>query len=750
MRPTVLMGCAILMKCAAAAGQHDAPAEVRARSEDTAAGQSASCAEDAMDVGGSAEQSYPCSVCRGAVCGAGRATGDVWHDDDAYYDGGKCQFCGSITIHLGCALGSLHPVSCSSCGSGMIRHLDSLDKLIKQLQMGRMAFENAHAHLCALDALEAMDHSMIVLMLRPYDLTDGELESLEEFTKSMSGTEGRYSKTLLMIISMQWVKSVISIQFPNDIFDFVIDTREFAIALPFLDIVITPFFILKASGNTIIELIKFLAHYKGPCTNTRNALMIKIVDLVDIKKTTPLKKDLIMNLLADMIKSGSCLMIKHLLGRYNFCHKLTDNEVCAILEQYALKYDYDEETFMPLFAYLANSHTSTFSVKHRARIFIKRLSLLKSSAEAYVSQLLDKYKLGTMDVKDAIANYKFVDGEFNLSSDLLYAIDNIQAARSEYIRLIANNKEAGNVHIFRHIPIAWMHADGASFFNAMKEAIREGNHTLLEEILVSFANLSQNPKIRSDAFTLLLNHGCQDYAGLLLKIISNHNIIFYLKKKGFTDRILKQLVDNGVYWCIPYFKSYVQDEMYYEEVIKDHRQDIIDAIAKGAFRFSPVFREMVQYDSENYFLIKNLPDYIEALLKASTNRYTVQRLLIEIASTGMFKKIFLVDKMIATCTPLMKEPEWAFYLDAFYYALQPESRKICLKKLILGALGEIRNNKNQQIIDRFGNGILGKIKKPGKCSGFFCGRKACKSCSLCKELPFEDFIIVMRCVKAEQ
>lgn len=272
-------------------------------------------------------------------------------------------------------------------------------------------------------------------------------------------------------------------------------------------------------------------------------------------------------------------------------------------------------------------------------------------------------------------------------------------------------------------------------------------------MLIALMNIIQKQNPLPELFRMLLDNNCADYVGLLLKTNSTSKL-HCLRSNIIADELLKQIVDSEMYWCIPYFKGLVQDINSYEKIISLHRQNIIINTVKGEFRLSPLFHEAIRYNSEEAFFIENLPDYLGVLLEVSTNKYIIQRLLIEVCSTGIFRKVISAGKMALIYKLFKNESEWPFYLDAFYNALRYDSHKNQLKIAILDDLEAFEAHGGQQTIANFGGGILKKKKKAGRCAGTNCKSRtnwgACESCRLNEEVPFEDFIVVLRCVLAEQ
>lgn len=413
-----------------------------------------------------------CSICKTAIYTTNELTENVWDADDAYLEKGSCPHCGYNTIHLGCALGSLCPISCSSCGREVCQRFDGLDELVKQFRNGVLTptememHPRAQAHLGALGDLETMQHSLIVLTLYSYSMTAGEIELLKmlvEDANDQYGVGARYPKIIYAIDGIQWIESVIRIRFIDELLNLLMDRRAFAAALPVLGTVITPRLIAKASEEQMIALIEFLAGYKGVHSTSRNALLMKITDTIEIVRFKQFKNDSIRELLMDIIESDSCAMIKYLVGRQRFGHQITEEEACALVEQCALRGTSEDEC-VPLLIYLANGYIkpNLLSAKNRItniiEMFLQRNSNA-SSMRKYMEQLLDKCRRkqnqqqNSMRLMNTMARYDCNDRDFSLSEDLFLTIIKIPSCEDKCICSSAIQQKAGGTHIFRHMPL---------------------------------------------------------------------------------------------------------------------------------------------------------------------------------------------------------------------------------------------------------------------------------------------------------
>lgn len=633
-----------------------------------------------------------CCMCRKNVYNVESASGDVWGKDDAYLENGKCPHCGYNTVHLGCALGSLFPIKCYSCGKDMHQRSSELDVLIIQLQRREVTSKNARAHLSAFDSLESMQHSLIVSTLHTYDMTADELGSLNAVIKYLNNGNSentRYPKIVHMVSSLQWIKFVARAHAMRELLDLVTDSRAFAMALPVLGIVITPHLIAKATESQIMMLIEFFGGYKGFYTEFWGCLINRVANLFNIVRTVPFNANGTERMLNNLIDLDGCAVIKYLLGRRNFSHWLANKKICAIIERYASKCTYRNETFVPLLIYLINGHTTNPFMTKRFKCFLEKFLMQgggEIDAKNYLRGLLKRRIRTTKSMADIIAGYKYNGWGFNLSEDIFFCVTKKGQTIENCLFCMeqAINHKEGGAHIFRHMPNAWMRNDAGSLAKTLEQAIAQGNFPMLEEILIASMNLSQAKSTVLDLLKILLANNCLDYAGLVLRIDSSAGT----KLKNLNDDemiggFLNQMVENNMHWCIPYFKTIIRNKGNYNQMVSKYHQEIIDSAVAGSFRFSLIFRKMIQYTAENTFFIRHLPDYLEALLRASTDRHVVQRLLIEICSTRLFTDLFTEKKMAAICEIFSRYPDQHFYLDAFYHALLHASQKDCLEAVVL-------------------------------------------------------------------
>lgn len=694
-----------------------------------------------------------CSIRRMKLFGAENATGDIWSIRSAYYDSGRCLHCNYNTIHLGCALGSLYRIKCYNCGKDVCRRFHELDRLIDELWSSDVKSKDVEAFIYALNELESMQQSLIILTLCSYDMTADELKLVQKFAKDvgkMNNKGTQYPNIISTIRNIVWIKTTIRVQ-ADEFFIFLRNTWAFAIALPVLNTIITPHLIANASEKQIMEIIEVLAGYRGVHAVLSNTLLKRIIDFADTEKTAPFTNNSILCLLYNLIDSNSCAVIKYLVGRSRFSHWLTNDESYAIMLRYAFKDSYEENAFMPLFIFLVNGCISCVFPQIRMLFLIDKFLWHDSNAinpRVYtkLQTIREKYNLGPIDIKDAVADYLFNDKDFNLSEDLFCAINGTQKAISEILGVIINNRGAGCVHILRHVPSIWIY-NGIEF-GILEEAIAQENPAVFEEILMNHSNTHYLVENMHGLSKILLNSSCRDCIGLLLRRIVHHKP-HLLKNREVADKLLESLVNNKMYWCIPYLQLLSEDKNSHI-LISQYCQQIIDSAIFGRFRFSALFHEIIRCDLKNECFVENFPEYIGTLLKANTDRYAIQRFLIEILSLHACRRIIEKSK-IAAMYGIFKTHQYCFfYLDIFYYALQYTSWKNSLKTLILDDFEELMTEKIRSVTIDMCDRVLQKRKRYRRCNSLECQDCKCSYCRLITNTSFESILAMLRYVKMNQ
>lgn len=693
-----------------------------------------------------------CSVCGAEALSTSIGAGNIWNDNGAYLSSGRCPYCWRNTVHLGCALSSLSQVKCHSCGRAICHRFDELDALIEKLREGTA--DSISDYIChyALIGLESMEHSLIALTLRSYDPTADDLELLENFIGgvcSRSGMGMRYPGTMYMIDCIKWIKSIAYMQ-ADRIITSLANVQTFDIALPMLDIAITPYLIAEAGEGQIIALIMLLAGYKGASPVASDALVMKIVDLADIAATLQFGEHDIRGLLCGMISSGNCAMIRHLVGRRRFGHKLEDDSICSIIEQYAASRSDDDRAFMPLLVFLLGGDANrTYSDRRILRLSNRLLERNSSIAATWtymkIRAMAEKCESGTTNIEDAIANYSCAPGDktLYLDEDLFCAIITASSTQSVLVRLAAGAQDVRAAHIMRHIPLNCSPKDTMLYIEIARQAAAREDFAVLEEMYRAFMCTRQPLQNACNFFDTLLKSNCRDYMGLVLKSIG-YNRLRHFKKKKTTDWLLEQIVEHGMYWCIPYLRRHINNRDRYDWVVGRYHRDIMDTAVAGRFRFSPAHHGMVRCDARNAFFVENFLEYLEALLRASTERHAVQRLLIEMCQTQAFKNTINETKIAAVHELFRAQHDYIFYLDAFYHALRYPTQKNCLKIFIMKYLEKDTTAKNQWAAASINDGLLKQRLLYRPCSGYKCIGTSCKYCEIVSCVKFEDLVAALR------
>lgn len=306
-----------------------------------------------------------CSVCGTMVLDAGNGPGDIRKTAAAYFESGKCPYCGYNTVHLGCAISSLRQVNCRGCGEAICLKFAELDALVECIRKGGADSVDADGHFRALNGLEQMGHCLAILTLYSYDTTTDELELLKRFANKIGGAgeaDTKYPNIEYAISCIAWVRSIFHAN-ASELVILLMDAHMLAVALPILDMVITPYFIAQAKKAQTLVLIKLLAGYRGAFTRASSILLERIVSLTNFVGALQIDKSEIKDLLAELVRSDSCAAIRHLIGRYRFSHRLWEDEACAIIEQYAVSCAYSDETFLPLLMFLVNGNAGVIPNK---------------------------------------------------------------------------------------------------------------------------------------------------------------------------------------------------------------------------------------------------------------------------------------------------------------------------------------------------------------------------------------------------
>lgn len=454
-------------------------------------------AMDFEDAVATAEQSDACRMCEKTFFSTENTTGGIWNVPGAYFNSGKCQQCGHKTIRLGCALTCLLPIRCYACRNDICAGPDALTKLIEHLRNGGADPRPADNKICldALDGLESMEHSLMVLVLHSYDMTLDELKELQRFIKD---TGKPYSNIGRMIDGLLWVKSVVRAPSIKKLFGFLTDTWKLTIALQILGTVITPNLIARAGDEQILTLVCLFAMHKGIYADMSNALMKRVIELANTIKIVDFGDDSIEKFLTHLITSDNCAILKHLLGRHRFSHKFTDDKACSIIKRYARRGIYRDETFIPLLVYLANGFSGRSPTWDRAQILIACFSQYANSAcnpafYTILRALFKKCCTSAVSIENAVAEYEHNEKDFKLSENLFCANNGTCQPKVDFPRIISTVSGVRAVHIFRHVPNNWIHKKASIYFDAVKQAMEvESPQSFIhfEEMFTTLMNIT--------------------------------------------------------------------------------------------------------------------------------------------------------------------------------------------------------------------------------------------------------------------
>lgn len=659
-----------------------------------------------------------------------------------------CPRCGADFVHLRCASKSLSRIKCHGCGEITCCKTAELDSFIEQLRSGGTDVGDIGICRRVFDNLESLGCSLIIMPLYSYDMTVDELRLL----KMAAGI--CYQRVLEAIDNIIKAKSVFYAQNSKIISSFA-GMQNLTAVLVFLGSTITPNFVAEAGEEQIVVLIELLAGHRGAGASISGALAQKIISLADIVRGARLSNSGIKKLLGGLISTDSCAMAKHLVGRHQFGHQLTDDAICAIVEQYAAACAYSDETFVPLLIFLVNGNINEIPNEHvlqrlASRFLQRNGDAVNKAVYAKLLGLSEKCKSGTADMEDAMYHYTQAgDGDFCLSEDLFCAIAGTWETGCKFFWTVSRAQRAGGVHILRHMPISWARINTGVYIGIAEQAMEREDFVMLEEMLVSLNNTRQSVQNICRLFENLLKGSCRNHVGLALRIINSKRLI-YLKENGVTDWLLGQLATYNIHWCIPYFRGHVSDKLRYERIAGQYHQEIVSTAMSGEFQFSPLFCEIIRYDAKNAFFTENFQEYLKALLDAFTNRYVVQRLLIETCTTLTFRRMISTDKMAAVYALLKTQEDFFFYLDAFYYALQHTTQKNCLKILILDDLEGSATTGNRWVAASMEGGVLHQRRAYKRCSGRGCIGSGCMYCRIVSGVEFWDLLAALRYARASQ
>lgn len=730
----------ILIKCIAAAVEH-----------------SAEHSSDTTGIANSAEAAVMPAI-RG-ICGVCERELPASHTDaegaqpgtTTYSSDLQCPLCGANILHLVCALQCPSQIMCRNCGQAIYCRTAGLDSFIQQLRHGDLNTMTTGAHRRALDVLKPIGRNLMIMTLCAYDMSNDELNLLSEIALS-AGAD--YQEVVETIRHITEIKDILRAP-TGKIIARLTNMQTLATGLLILEIAIMPHFIAEANEEQVIALVELLARYREVSAHASGALLRKIVDLIDTVGSVLFGNNDIKRILQALISRGSCAMIKHMVGRYRFSHQFTYNDTCFIIEQYTTACTYSDETFIPLLIFLVNGNAGAMASKYKIRrladmLLQRNSNICNTDAYKKMQRMAEKCEQDSVCTVNAVASYvcAFDSSDFNLSEDIFCAILGIWDAKKIPEFLMKIIQFAGNAHIIRHIPISWMQVNIDVCINIAKQAMTYENCAMLEEILIAFINTKQPSRNMRCLFEDLLQSNCRDYVGIILKTVSSRKLR-YLKDSDISDWLLEQLVSHKVYWCIPYFKKQIRDKKRYGQVLCQHRREIMNTAATGELRLSPLFREIVRYDARNTFFIENIQEYLEALLRVSTDKYVIMRLLVKMCVTRPFDHVVVSDKMEDIYELLKMQQEFIFYLDVLYYALQHRRQKSCLKALIMDDL-ECMAAKNSWALASMDKGALYRRKGFKRCRGNKCTNSKCRYCEIVYNVALRDLLAALWYARANQ
>lgn len=685
-----------------------------------------------------------CSACEKALLDSHAETLPGAVADPA---GVRCPCCGIFFVHFECASKGLSQIKCRGCERTICCKSAELDELLERLCSGEMDAEDADIGRRALDDLKSIGNNLMLATLHSYDMTADELRLLNGIVGS-AGTG--YQGVMDVVNQIIGLKTIFSIH-ADEIVASLAGMQALDINLLILSAVITPNFIAEAKMGQIVALIRFLAGYGGASAGASGALAKKIIDLANAVGTVRADDDTIKELLSGLISSGNCAMIEHLIGRHRFGHRLTDDDVCAILEQYAASCAYDDEAFMPLFVFLVNGNISVMPSKHRLqRLFERVLQRNGGVAGGLVytklRRMVEKCRLSAASAKDVIAEHG--SASKGIGEDFFCAIIRALHMRGTFACLMGQLQDARAAQIVRYIPFSWIRKNARICIDIAEQAIKQKKIAVLEETLPIFINTRQSPKSMRSFFENLLKSDLRDYASMALKII-NYDKFYRLKNSGVTDWLQEQLVGYKLYWCLPYLRGHVAGKSRCEQAIAQHHREIMNTMMGREFQFSPSFCELLRYDAKNTVFVENLGEYFEMLLKASTDKHVIQRLLIEICATWTFTNTISMDRLAALYELFKMHRDCFFYLDALYYALRYTPHRNCLKALIMDDLeGSVA--RNRWAAASMKNGALQERRACKRCSNHKCTNFKCKHCKIVSGVAFGDLLAALRYTRASR
>lgn len=702
-----------------------------------------------------------CSVCNTKLFPGDADAKGINDKVPAKLDAVICPWCQNSIVHLECALVNLSYIVCQSCGYTIYFRFDELGGLVQQLCTGEAEMVDMGTRESAFNILESMGQGLAALSLFTYNMTIDELIML----KQMAISTNKYYPNILASIDFIIQINTISCMFIGKLVSPQINVQALAAALPILHAVITPYFIEHACNEQVVALIKTVAGLRRVNDVICGEIIKKIVDISNVMGIKLLGNNNVRNLIHGLIDLNSCDMIKHIIGRYRFSHRFVDSDVYYMIERYMFENTYCDASFMPLLVFLVNGNIAVTSSKNKilqitTKLYHRNNNISQTPVYQKLLLIAERCNNSFISINDAVAEYinGRVNGDFYVNENLFCALiaPGSQGLMGAFISLIEDDQCAESAYIYRHLPNNWIYNSGLIYLDLIRKAVLFEKQAILEEMLIYIANTKQSFKTMRDLFELLLSSKYRDYAGLMLKI-SGYSKFLMMKQNGTIEWLFKELVEHGMYWCIPYLEIYIKNKHNYSRIIAKNSLKIMDGTMANESCFSRLFYEIIKFDIKNSFLIKYFPEYLEALLHQNTSKYTIQHILIIASFNRAFKISSSVEMITAIYELLKKQADCFFFLNAFYNMLQSQKKKNYLKKLIIIDLEENATAKSSWVIKNSQkDGILSNFKGYGEqskceCKSYDIKKMGdCKHCALAYNIEIADLFAALRYARDNQ
>lgn len=668
----------------------------------------------------------------------------------------RCSWssCRHGLAHLECVPNDLAKITCHVCRYVTLLRREELSKVVQGVRTGSIESISILDQQMAFNTLELMDDDYIAMVLALYYMSYEELKSLESI---IAGTGKDYPKVIMRIRCLALAYDLHYMR-PHELLEVISNPQSLAAVLPDLYAVITPYFIKNINSEQIITLISQIAAQRTANITLRNNLIEKIAYLTDMLSENIFYRADIQNLILRLIASNSCDVLKCLIGKVKFVHSLLEFEIFKLVDRYARSgYEYSDATFVPLLVYLMNEYKHPKGFKVCMEQAWKEICKMGHGSDLPVCkklQSISKSCSSAASIEDVVETHMGMlsDTEFCVHEDLFCAINIYDPADSLGVlaNLVENGQDVAAAHFFRYFPVKWITSSSEIYADLAVEAIEAESLVFFEEIFVRLMLIKYRCNYLRKIAESLLKSNYQDYVGLLLKINSLRYIGF---GKGITNWLFSQLDKRSIIWCIPYLNITELDKNSKAktmETLEDSLEIMKATMASGPY-FSPLLHEVVKYDLGCEFFTKHLLEYLEALLGASTSKYIFQRLLVNILSNEALWRFIGAEDMAKVHEILERQPDFSFYLNAFYNALQYHSQRNYLKELIIGDLE--KNASPWVVVNNVKAGRLHERKQHVKCNdcGEFCFRQdfeGCEYCTLTHKIPLEDLLTALCHCKA--